>query len=177
MKVSLAGVRHIALEEGCALTAYEDGVARDGRPLYSIGFGHQPGVSAGDVITFDRAVELLRADLEPREATVMRMLGTTLVSQNVFDALVSAYYNKGSLIIPVVDALVIGATDDAWQRFASICLDSAGHFRLGLLKRRVRELDIALGGVYGDPKRKVKLWRESPRTHPTGYEEVDFPGV
>lgn len=91
MKTSQQGIELIKQFEGIGgkpvLTAYRDA---DG---YSIGYGHH-GVSAGTVISAERAEELLQQDIAWAERTVARYCSG--LSQHQFDALVSLCYNIGS---------------------------------------------------------------------------------
>ena len=84
------GVALIKRFEGCVLKAYK-AVATE--RYWTIGFGHYgPDVHQGDVITMERATELLKLDLQNTEAAVNK---AGKWEQHEFDALVSFTYNCG----------------------------------------------------------------------------------
>lgn len=89
-----AGVDLIREFEGLRLTVYLDPVG-----LPTVGYGHlvrpADNLKVGDVITLERAVELLRSDLSNAEKAVTEMTGVEL-TDNQFAALVSLVYNIGS---------------------------------------------------------------------------------
>lgn len=88
MKISTKGVELIKRYEGLSLTAY-----RCPAGVLTIGYGHTGGVKSGEVITKERAMELLLYDLK----TVEVCIGTALpaLTQSRFDALCSFVYNVG----------------------------------------------------------------------------------
>lgn len=123
MEISEAGIEIlIDLEtngQGPALTAYKDGAG------YSIGYGHNtngPGnfeVNEDTTITEEEAGELLKSDLEYFEGQVNRLFGKVNLSQNEYDALVIALYNRPTAVknSGLVSAIVSGdedAIEDAW---------------------------------------------------------------
>jgi|TARA_R100000084_G_scaffold108797_1_gene72588 lysozyme len=123
MEISEAGIEIlIDLEtngQGPALTAYKDGAG------YSIGYGHNtngPGnfeVNEDTTITEEEAEELLKSDLEYFEGQVNRLFGKVNLSQNEYDALVIALYNRPTAVknSGLVSAIVSGdedAIEDAW---------------------------------------------------------------
>lgn len=166
MKTSPQGVRFLAKEEALVLCAYPDG------EHMSIGFGrNDPALKPGDTITIEQALEYLAADLVPRERAIEKMLKVP-VTQNEFDPLVSAYYNKGNLIVPVIAAINAGHKDEAMAAFLTINRNKAGVFKPGLALRRVREMDVFRNGNYGDLS-KIKIWRGDPNK--TKPEEIPFP--
>lgn len=75
--------------EGLRLRAYK---CPAGIP--TIGYGHTAGVKMGQVITRERAEELLRAEVERFEGYVDRLV-TVPITQGQFDALVAWTYNLG----------------------------------------------------------------------------------
>src|SRR3954470_21223860 len=99
MKTSPAGVAAIMQREGLRLVAYKDTV---GTP--TVGVGHTgrtspPKVAMGQRITKAQALAYLAADLAPVEAAVngaVRKAKTVLVTQNMFDAMVSLAFNIGA---------------------------------------------------------------------------------
>ena len=89
MKLSTAGITLIAGFEGLRMTAYQDQ-----RGIWTIGYGHTLGVSAGETCTEEQANNWMGEDLEVTEDAVTRMV-TVPINQNQFDALVSLGYNIG----------------------------------------------------------------------------------
>lgn len=91
MKTSKSGVEYIASKEGCRLRAYRN----EGEKFYTIGYGHYGAdVKATDVITKERALELLAKDLASRES-FLNGCNFLNLTQNKFDALMSFIYNRG----------------------------------------------------------------------------------
>lgn len=167
MKTSWRGVRNIALEEAVVLQAYADG------PGYSIGVGHF-GAKAGDEITLDQALELLAADLQPREATIDKLVQIPL-TQNETDALISTCFNRGNRVRSIAERINAGDRNGAMLAMMSLCTDSNGTFLVGLAARRLREARLFLLNDYGDPARKVKLFHGDPRDPATLVTEFEFP--
>ena len=90
MRTSERGVALIKRFEGRRLGAY-----RDVAGIWTIGYGHTgPDVTPGDLITPERAEELLRQDLLRFERGVRERVSVPL-NQNQFDALVSLAFNIG----------------------------------------------------------------------------------
>lgn len=92
MHISPAGIALIQEFEGCVLTAYPD-PATGGVP-WTIGYGHTIGVQAGDTCTKEQAAIWLQQDIKWAEDAVKANIIVDL-SQNQFDALVSAVFNLG----------------------------------------------------------------------------------
>lgn len=96
MTTSQKGIDLIAAFEGCRLKAYKCPAG-----VNTIGYGTtvyengQP-VRMGDQITLQRAKELLKHEVDMKAVGVNTMLGSTKVTQNQFDALVSFAYNCGT---------------------------------------------------------------------------------
>lgn len=139
----------------------------------SVGFGHNdPNLKPDDPpITVQQAIDLLIADLAPREAAVSKMFSVPVLQQE-FDAILDAYYNKGNLVRPVVRLINEGRKSDALDQLLTINRDASGTYRAGLARRRQREVEIFLHGDYGDIS-KMKLWRGDP--HKTAPEIIPFP--
>lgn len=91
MKTSDNGVALVKSFEGLRLTAYKDAIG-----VWTIGYGHTAGVHAGQTITEDHAVTLLRADLAVSEKAVSSYYNIYKWNQNEFDALVSFTFNLGA---------------------------------------------------------------------------------
>lgn len=166
MKTSPKGVRFLAKEEALVLTAYQDG------EHMSIGFGrNDPALKPGDTITIEQAMAYLVADLAPREAAVGRMLKVPVTS-NENDVLVSCYYNKGNLIVPVIEHINAGRKDEAMAQLLTINRNKAGVFKSGLAERRIREMRVFLRSDYGDLS-KIKFWPGDPSK--SAPVEIPFP--
>lgn len=100
MKTSQKGIDLIKKMEGIKLKAYQCSAG-----VWTIGYGHTSGVKSTDVITEDKAEELLNADLPKFEAKVNKYTPKYGWNQNEFDALVSFAFNIGS-----IDQLTAGGT-------------------------------------------------------------------
>ena len=90
MRTSQQGLDLIKSFEGLRLSAYKCPA-----DVWTIGYGTTAGVKPGQVITQERAEELLREDVTKVEAQVLRNIKVTL-KQGQFDALVSFTYNLGA---------------------------------------------------------------------------------
>lgn len=84
------GLRLLKSFESCRLQAY-----RDGGGVATIGWGHTAAVHMGQSITQFEADELLKLDLEEREAELTELLGKCPTSDNEFSALLSLVFNIG----------------------------------------------------------------------------------
>lgn len=62
--------------------------------VWTIGYGHTQGVKAGDVVSEEQAIELLRQDVADAENIINDLIAVPL-KQCQFDALVSLVYNIG----------------------------------------------------------------------------------
>jgi lysozyme len=96
MTTGQKGIDLIAAFEGCKLKAY-----RCPANVVTIGYGttvYDNGrpVRMGDQITLQRAKELLMHEVNMKAVGVKMLLGTTVVTQHQFDALVSFAYNCGT---------------------------------------------------------------------------------
>lgn len=95
-QINDAGLKLIQEFEGTRLTVYNDSV---GKP--TVGTGHlvlpQDNLRVGDIITQDRADQLLRSDLQVAERAVEHVLASIklTVNDNQFAALVSFAFNLG----------------------------------------------------------------------------------
>lgn len=172
MQTTYRGLCAIAREEAVVLVPYPDG--RPGE--FSIGIGHYDPTLKADspAITIEEAWELFRSDMAPRELEVAKMLKMSVVPQEN-DALVSAYYNKGSKVRPVIDLINKGEKMEAMALLLTINRNAQGEFKAGLASRREREMRMFLRGDYSDEEKdvpKLKLWRGAPIGAP---ELIDFP--
>lgn len=147
MKTSESGLEFIKEHEGCVLRAYPD-PGTGGEP-FTIGVGHTGGVSPGDVITEEEALELLREDVEEAESAVNRLVSIDL-TQNEFDALVSFVFNVGAGNFEkstLRKMLNDGNREGAEQQFQR-WNKAAGRVLPGLVKRRHAESSL-FAGEYG----------------------------
>ena len=145
--VSDDGLKFLEKEEGCRLTAYNDGTG-----TWTIGTGHTsaaglPKVYPGMTITQTLADAILLSDLASVEADIAHHVKISL-NQNQFDALASFDFNIGaldrsSLLLlinsAITDPIRITAAFEAW-RFAHI----NGVETPILLGRRQREAALYL---------------------------------
>lgn len=111
--------------------------------VWTIGYGHTRGVKEGDVITWQRAEELLREDLADAERAVNR-LGLDL-SQAQFDALVSLVFNVGAGCLG--EGTTIGTALRKRDWFAAgagfiLWRKQARRDMRGLARRRAREMEL-----------------------------------
>ena len=89
--INAAGLNLIMSFEGCILTAYQDVAG-----IWTIGYGHTRGVTAGMVFTQDQADQALADDLLSTETAVRTAVAAVNTSDNQFAAMVSLTYNIGS---------------------------------------------------------------------------------
>ena len=90
-KISEEGCKKIKQWEGKQLEAYQCAAG-----IWTIGYGHTNNVQAGQIITEERADELLLRDLFKFEERVNRLV-TVPLTDNQFAALVSFDFNTGAL--------------------------------------------------------------------------------
>lgn len=91
IKISPDGIRAIQQREELRLKAYKCQAG-----VWTIGWGHTSGVTAGMVITQEQAQSFLAADLQPIEQFLSRESYRGL-KQNQYDALASLIFNIGTL--------------------------------------------------------------------------------
>lgn len=92
MHTSEHGIEFLINLEGMKLTAYR----LAGEQYYTIGVGHYgPDVKAGQTITREKAISILKKDLKRFEASVKKIVTDIKLTQNRFDALVSYTFNRG----------------------------------------------------------------------------------
>ena len=89
--INAAGLNLIESFEGCELTAYKDVAG-----IWTIGYGHTRGVTAGMVFTQQQADQALADDLLSTETSVDRAVQAVTTTDNRFAAMVSLTYNIGS---------------------------------------------------------------------------------
>ncbi len=138
MKTSQAGIDLIKKFEGCRLDAYKCPAG-----VWTIGYGHTAGVTAGQKISSAQAEAYLCADLEKYEKKVEKYEDRYRWTQNEFDAMVSFAYNLGS-----IDKLTANGTRSKTVIAEKILLynKAGGKVLAGLTKRRQAERELFLAG-------------------------------
>lgn len=135
MRTSENGLALIRQAEGLRLRAYKCPAG-----VWTIGFGTTAGVKEGQVITKERAEELLRDDVKRFEDQVLRLVKVQL-TQGQLDALVSFTYNLGAAnlgnstllrLLNAGDYKGAAAQFDRWTK-------AGGKELPGLVKRRAAE--------------------------------------
>jgi len=127
--------------EGLRLEAYQDSVG-----VWTIGYGHTLGVTEGDTITKERALELLYKDVARFEATVNRDVIVPL-TQYQFDALTSFTFNLGGGNLrssDLLEYLNLGNYSAAANEFER-WVYAGGKKLEGLVKRRKAEAALFRG--------------------------------
>lgn len=136
MVMSPSGLKKLTESfESCKLTAYYDS-----KGVLTIGWGHTGSVYPGQVITQDRADELLRADISTAENGVNRCIKIAL-TQGEFDALVDFAYNVGVTAFctsHLCSYINLSQWEEAAQEFEKWDL-CGGKPLAGLLRRRIAE--------------------------------------
>lgn len=87
---SQVGINLIKRWEGCRTLAYKCPAG-----IWTIGYGHTSTAKPGMSISYDKAEELLRQDLQRFEKAVKTLVRVP-INQKQFDALVSFTYNVGA---------------------------------------------------------------------------------
>lgn len=138
MKTSQTGIDLIKKFEGCRLDAYKCPAG-----VWTIGYGHTAGITAGQKISQAQAEAYLRADLEKYEKKVEKYTHRYRWTQNEFDAMVSFAYNLGS-----IDKLTVNGTRTKNVIAEKIILynKAGGKVLAGLTKRRQAERELFLDG-------------------------------
>lgn len=136
MRTSQTGIDLVKKFEGCRLDAYKCPAG-----VWTIGYGHTAGVTAGQKISTTQAESYLRADLEKFEKLVAKYDNIYRWTQNEFDAMVSFAYNLGS-----IDKLTANGTRSKTVIAEKILLynKASGKVLAGLTKRRQAEQELFL---------------------------------
>jgi lysozyme len=144
MKTGKKGIALIKQFEGCRLKAYND-PGTGGLPI-TIGFGstRRPDgtkFKLGDVVTMERAEELLASTLTAYERIVLSKVSIPL-TQNQFDALVCFTYNTGGsdTVFKMVNRKEKENIFREW--FESHYIKGGGKVLPGLIRRRKAEADL-----------------------------------
>ena len=141
MTTSNQGKNLIKEAEGLRLDAY-----RCPAGIPTIGWGHTKGVKLGQHITVQQAEDMLVEDIAPIE----RLLNGLKINfrQEQFDALVSWIFNfgegkfKGSTMYK---RIIANAKDEEITDQLVKWINAAGRPLLGLMKRRVAEVNLFIG--------------------------------
>lgn len=136
MKISEKGIELIKSFEGLSHVACK---CLPSEKYYTIGYGHYGAdVKAGQTITKDGALELLKSDVAKIESAVNECMKKYDLNQNQYDALCSFTYNcgKGNLL-----QLTANGTRNIETIGAKLLLycNSGGKRIQGLYNRRVKE--------------------------------------
>lgn len=139
MKTGQAGLNLIKKFEGCRMKAYKCPAG-----VWTIGYGHTSGVTAGQTITQAEADNMLVLDVEKFEQKVNKYNDRYRWNQNEFDAMVSFAFNLGS-----IDKLTANGTRSRAVIAEKMLLynKAAGKVLVGLTRRRQAELDLFLKPV------------------------------
>lgn len=141
MNIEETTIKLIQNFEGCRLQAYQDVVG-----VWTIGYGctyYEDGapIKQGDIITQQRADELLINTLKPFADGINKLV-TAKLTQNQFDSLVSLSYNigRGNFAASTLLHLVNKNPNDSaiTLQFQAWC-HAGGKVIPGLLKRRTAE--------------------------------------
>lgn len=139
MKTSKEGINLIKKYEGCKLKAYLCPAK-----VWTIGYGntyYENGVKvkSGDIITQQRAEELLLTLLPKYEDIVNKNI-KRILKQNEFDALVSFCWNCGSS--NTLFSLINKSSNDVKDWWMTHYITGGGKVLPGLVKRRKEEAEL-----------------------------------
>lgn len=148
MLPSQKAVDLISFFEGLSLTAYPD--PGSGNEPITIGYGttiYDDGakVKLGDVITKERAKELLAHEVNKKAAKVNDLLTGITINQNQFDAIVSFAYNVGTGALQsstLLKRVKANPNDPDIRNQFSKWVKAGGRTLPGLVKRRQAESEL-----------------------------------
>ena len=171
MKASRGVRRFLLCREGIVLAAYPDPV------ICSAGAGQQvPHMKVGDPVTLEWTFATFRASVDQRAAELSARIRRP-VEQQVFDALLSIYYNKGNQYMPVrprapgdkyyecpdiLSPVNAGNIDGAADLIPLCDMNAAGDHVPGLRMRRLKEQAMLVHGDYSDTD-PIPFWRGLPK--------------
>lgn len=141
---SQRGMDFIRSYEALRLKAYDDSTG-----VWTIGYGHTARVMPGMTITESQAVDYFRTDLKSFERSVNKYV-IVLITQNMFDALVSFTFNLGagtlkrSTLLKKLNCNDFAGAAAEFDRF----IYAGGKIMRGLVRRRAAEKEIFLNGNY-----------------------------
>ncbi len=144
LKLSDAGLKLLAILEGCKLKAYKDSAG-----VWTIGIGttkypNRRKVKEGDICTIEQAYEYCKNDIKWCEKAINTLVLKEL-NQNQFDALVLFVYNIGETAFKDSTALKKINVDPTDRSIGSELLKwnkAGGRPLLGLTNRRQAEIDL-----------------------------------
>lgn len=152
MKTSWNGIKFICRREALVRVAYHDGDNKeDGTPRYSIGFGSQtPTVVPGDTISEEEAFLRMMSHVDKNDDVIRKKLKVD-VSQWIWDAISSLFYQAGTEELDGVTE-VFNTQERAFGilKFGEYYRNSAGVPSAGLATRRLHEMAMANAGFYGE---------------------------
>ena len=134
MKISNKGLELIKRFEGCRLASYKDSGG-----VWTIGYGHTKGVTAGQTITQAQADAFLVEDCGKAEAAVDKYMSKYNFNQNQYDALVSFAFIIGNIKQLTADGTRTIAQIS--EKIPAYC-NCAGKKLQGLVNRRNAEKEL-----------------------------------
>ena len=134
MKISNKGLELIKRFEGCRLASYKDSGG-----VWTIGYGHTKGVTAGQTITQAQADAFLVEDCGKAESAVNKYMSKYNFNQNQYDALVSFAFNIGNIKQLTADGTRTIAQIS--EKIPAYC-NCAGKKLQGLVNRRAAEKEL-----------------------------------
>ena len=153
MKISEKGIEFIKKEEGLVLNAYQCEAG-----VWTIGYGHTAGVKKGQIITTEKADELLRKDLKDFENGVNSLLKERKIKllPHQYDMLVSFAFNTGlialrtSTLLKKISKKDFEGAGDEFIRWVWVTQNGVKKQSAVLKGRREREKKIFLEGYTND---------------------------
>lgn len=141
MSINARGVALIQSFEGCRLKAYKCAAG-----VWTIGWGHTAGVTAGMTCTQKQADDWLKSDIEKFCKIVDKEMASYHLNENQYAALVSFTYNCGAANL--VNLTKSGRRSLAQIADAMLLYNKArGIVLAGLTKRRKAERELFLSPV------------------------------
>jgi lysozyme len=149
MKPSQRCIDFIKKEEALRLTAYLDSAGIPTIGYGTIRYPDNKPVKMGEVVSMQRAEDLLKCEVEKKAIGVSDLIGVTVLNQDQFDALVSFAYNvghaalKGSTLLKKVrNNPSDPSIREAFGMWNKITKDGKKVPLLGLTRRRDREANL-----------------------------------
>lgn len=134
-----------------SIQAYWDSTGK----IWTIGWGntyYEDGspVQEGDIISYDRAVSLLKLIVAQKEEAI-RPHVTADLNENQYAALISLAYNCGEGNVDRSSLLQLinsgASSDEITAQYDKTCVTSKGTYVSSLYNRRVREVDLFFSNV------------------------------
>lgn len=143
LSISNKGIILIKQFEGLKLNSYR----LQGETNYTIGYGHSGNdVEAGQTITEKEAEELLLNDLQKTTNYVLAHCEYLNLTQNELDALISFTYNGGNGMLNQLTNNGTRTKEEIANHITAYTSSSNEANREGLLRRRLAEKELFLGG-------------------------------